>query len=145
MVADASMEVNMYEIYRGIAPSADEYCQLRVDAGMSPRDLNAAKESLKNSLFSISIRNKDDGDLVAMGRVIGDFTAMQIVDIAVAPAHQGRKLGNTLMAEIIKYIKENAPRSCFVNLFADVDYLYQKFGFIKPVSTQAMILDWNGL
>ena len=80
-----------------------------------------------------------------MGRIIGDFTALQLVDIAVDPGHQGRGLGRLLMEALMGFVRDNAEPTCFVNLFADVDFLYGKFGFVEPSSTTGMRLDWSRL
>jgi predicted N-acetyltransferase YhbS len=67
-----------------------------------------------------------------MGRVIGDGgTFFQVVDIAVAPEHQGRGLGKAIMAEIAGFIAREVPESGYVSLLADGNAcrLYQQFGF----------------
>jgi len=54
---------------------------------------------LPNSLYAVQFRL--DGELIAMGRVIGDGGCFfQIVDIAVDPAHQGQGLGRRIMEHI---------------------------------------------
>ena len=124
-------------------PEATEYCDLRISSGMSAKDHPSAKEALKRSLFGVSIRDHSNGELIGMGRIIGDFTALQVVDIAVDPRHQGKKIGKRIMEEIMNYIKTSVPRSCFVNLFSDIDFLYEKYGFVNPTTTRGMKLDWD--
>ena len=63
-------------------PLPEEYCHLRKITGLSPKTIEAAIVSLPHSLFAITIR--DEGKLIAMGRIIGDLGCfVQIVDIAV--------------------------------------------------------------
>ncbi len=56
--------------YEEFVPSPEEYCEMRVKAGLSPKSLQAAEIGLPNSLYGVSIR--DEGALIAMGRVVGD-------------------------------------------------------------------------
>lgn len=121
-------------------PSAIEYCNLRYLCGLSERTLLAAELSLPRSLFCVSLRNNDNL-LIAMGRVIGDLGCfVQICDITVHPYYQGNKLSIAIMDEVMEFIKQNVPKCAFVNLFADVDFLYQKYGFIYPENTKGMCL-----
>ncbi|WP_462166575.1 hypothetical protein [Pseudoalteromonas sp. GB43] len=41
-------------------PSAEEYCAMRLKAGLSARSLAAAKAGLPNSLYAICIRKNDE-------------------------------------------------------------------------------------
>ena len=118
-------------------PGVDEYCDLRIATGLSAMDRHAAVEALPRSLHAVTVR---DGDrLVAMGRVVGDGLHVQVVDIAVAPDRQGEGLSRTVMENIMGFI-ETLPDSTIVNLFADIDWLYQKFGFVVPEHTTGMSL-----
>lgn len=118
-------------------PAVDEYCDLRIATGLSAMDRVAAATALPRSLHAVTIR---DGDrLVAMGRVVGDGLHVQVVDIAVAPDFQGQGLSRTVMEDIMAFI-DTLPRSTIVNLFADIDWLYQKFGFVVPEHTTGMSL-----
>ena len=79
------------------------------------------------------------GLVVGMGRVIGDGGCFFIVvDIAVAPALQGRGLGQRIMAALDAWLRATVPESAYVSLVADGDakHLYAKFGFVEtaPVS-----------
>ena len=118
-------------------PGVDEYCDLRIATGLSAMDRVAAQTALPRSLHAVTIR---DGErLVAMGRVVGDGLHVQVVDIAVAPDMQGQGLSRTVMEDIMAFI-DTLPRSTIVNLFADIDWLYQKFGFVVPEHTTGMSL-----
>ena len=113
-------------------PGADDYCRLRADAGMAPRTLDAAQRGLPNTLYGVSLLL--DGEVVGMGRVIGDGGCFfVVVDIAVAPALQGQGLGKRIMAALDDWLRANAPSSAVVSLAADGDakHLYAKFGFVE--------------
>lgn len=70
-----------------------------------------------------------------MGRVVGDLGChVQIVDIAIDPKFQKRGLSKRIMHAVMDFVKSEVPDCAYVNLFADVDYLYQKYGFDYPKS-----------
>jgi ribosomal protein S18 acetylase RimI-like enzyme len=122
---------------RNELPGVDEYRALRDACGLPPRTTAAASKGLPNSVFSTSIR--DQGRLIAMGRLVGDGGCnLEVVDIAVHPDYQRRGLGSLIMSEIMSYISENTPPSAFTSLIADhhSPALYSKFGFepTAPVS-----------
>ncbi len=119
------------------APSVEEYCSLRVAAGLSAMDPDAAAAALPRSLYAVTIRSEQQ--LIAMGRVVGDGLHVQVVDIAVHPEFQGQGLSRQILEEIMSFIAA-LPRSTIVSLFADVDWLYGKFGFVQPQHTTGMTL-----
>lgn len=94
-------------------PSADEYIGLRVLCGLSAKDKIGSTLGLKNSMFFIGLRD-NDGKLRAMGRIV--------------------------MEEISQYITEKLPPTCFVSLFADVAFLYEKFNFVYSEKSKGMYL-----
>lgn len=117
-------------VYTTLVPKADEFIALRVAAGLSENELEAATRGLAGTCFSVCVRNK--GALVGMGRVIGDGGCFfQIVDIAVHPDYQRRGIGFQIMTRLMQQLRESAPRSAYVSLIADGDasMLYKKFGF----------------
>lgn len=113
-------------------PDVDGYLRLRAAAGMHAKTREAAERALPNTLYGVQLQR--DGELVGMGRVIGDngcfFT---VVDIAVAPAFQGQGLGKRIMAALDAWLQRNVPASAYVTLVADGDakYLYAQFGFVE--------------
>ena len=112
------------------APSPEDYCNLRVNAGMSRKSIEAAIKGLPHACFNVTLYENDM--LIGMGRVIGDGgTVFQIVDIAVKDTYQGLGHGMTIMHEIMKYIESVAEEGTYVSLIADypADQLYEKFGF----------------
>jgi len=91
-------------------PDVDGYLRLRAAAGMHEKTREAAARALPNTLYGVQLQR--DGELVAMGRVIGDngcfFT---VVDIAVAPEWQGQGLGKRIMAALDAWLLRNVPPS----------------------------------
>jgi len=109
-------------------PTPREFVRLRSVAGMRERSLDAAKAGIGDECAVVTIRK--DGDLVGMGRIVGDgATVFQIVDVAVAPEHQGRGLGRRVMDELVSWLETNAPPSAFINLIASEPAFYERFGF----------------
>lgn len=99
-------------------PTCEDYCALRINAGMSPKTREAAEKGLPNALFTVTLYDKDR--LIGMGRVIGDGgTVFQIVDIAVSKSYQGQDYGSLIMEHIMKYIKNVSVESAYVSLIAD--------------------------
>ena len=67
-------------------PSAEDFCRLRLIAGMSPRPLEGVKAGLPRSCYGVHIVWQ--GVPVGMGRIVGDGAVnFDIVDVAVDPAH----------------------------------------------------------
>lgn len=118
-------------------PSVDEYCAMRATAGLSVKSKEAAERGLPGSLFSVCLRK--DGQLIGMGRIVGDGgLSYEVVDIAVHPDFQRQGLGSRIMEAIVGWLDDNAPASSYVCLVADhgAPALYEKFGFelTAPVS-----------
>ena len=66
-------------------PTVEEYLTLRKLGGLSAKSKDGAKTGLKNSFYSVTIR--DNNKLIGMGRIVGDGgTVFQVVDIVVDPA-----------------------------------------------------------
>ncbi len=110
---------------------------------MSEKSHEAARKGLPNSLFATTIR--DAGQLIAMGRVVGDGGCdYGIVDVAVHPDYQRQGLGDRIMTAIMSYIDQNAPGSAYVALIAD-DHspaLYSKFGF-EPTAPKSIGMSYR--
>ncbi|MBJ7554446.1 GNAT family N-acetyltransferase [Marinomonas spartinae] len=114
--------------YEESVPSPQEFCELRVKAGLSAKSLKAATVALPNSLYGISIRQ--GGDLIAMGRVVGDGACnFEIVDVAVDPMHQGKGLGRKVMEYIDHYLSSVALEGSYVSMIADEPAFYEKLGY----------------
>jgi predicted N-acetyltransferase YhbS len=126
-----------YHLITGV-PSIEDYCRLRVSAGLSAKSAEAAAAGLPNTLFGVLVL-KDDR-VIGMGRVIGDDGLFyQVVDIAVEPEHQPRGLGKAIVGKIVGHLTESAPVGAHVSLIADgsAQYLYAQFGF-KPTAPDSI-------
>ncbi len=85
------------------------------------------------------------GIAIGMGRVIGDGgTAYQLVDIAVLPEHQGKGLGKRIVAALVGWLQDNAPKSAYVSLIADgpAKDLYAQYGFAPTAPASIGMSMW---
>ncbi|AND68002.1 hypothetical protein ATSB10_05480 [Dyella thiooxydans] len=123
-------------------PGEDEYRALRVAAGLSAMSSEGARLGLPASWCSVCLRH--GGELVGMGRVVGDGGLfLFVVDIAVTPAWQGRGLGRRIMQALMDEVHSRAPARTMVGLIADgtAHKLYEKFGFrLVGPGAQGMLL-----
>jgi ribosomal protein S18 acetylase RimI-like enzyme len=111
-------------------PAAEEYLALRVAAGLSAMSAEGAATGLPASWCSVCVRA--GGELIGMGRVVGDGGLfLFVVDIAVAPAWQGRGWGKRIMAALMEQVHARASARTMVGLIADgtAFRLYEQFGF----------------
>ena len=116
-------------------PSAQEYCAMRIKAGLSPKSLEAAHIGLPNTLYGVSIRK--DTVLIAMGRVVGDGACnFEIVDVAVDKEYQGQGLGRKVMEHIDTYLSSVALEGSYVSMIADEPEFYKMLGYrlVSPSS-----------
>ena len=113
-------------------PDVETYLKLRESAGMRARTHSGASKGLGSELFSVILRLEDSGEAVGMGRVVGDGgTVFHICDMAVSRDWQGKGGGSMIMDSLMGYISREASSSSYINLMADVDGFYEKWGF-KP-------------
>jgi len=142
-VEDGAIDPGAVELVERF-PDANEYIALRVATGLSRKSPEAARRGVANTLYGVSLMHcgGEGGDtLVGMGRVVGDDGCFYlVVDVAVAPAWQGRGLGKRIMAALDAWIRRTAPPSAHVSLFADGDarHLYAKYGFVETKQSVGM-------
>ena len=122
---------SLFSIEAGV-PDVDTYLQLRERAGMRARTLQGATKGLGSELFSVILRESTSGEAVGMGRVVGDGgTVFHICDMAVDEKWQGKGGGTMIMDSLMEYIFKEASPLSYINLMADVDGFYERWGF-KP-------------
>ena len=127
-------------------PDVETYLRLREGAGMRPRTFSGASKGLGSELFSVILRLEDSGEAVGMGRVVGDGgTVFHICDMAVEKRWQGRGGGSMIMDSLMEYISREATPASYINLMADIDGFYEKWGF-KPTlpNSRGMFLRMSG-
>ncbi|MFN2625413.1 MAG: GNAT family N-acetyltransferase [Mycobacteriales bacterium] len=121
-----------YQLVMAPPPVAD-YLRLRREAGLSPTTEEQARVALPGSWAACHVVSAD-GEVVGMGRVLGDGGwYFHVVDMAVLPAHQRRGIGDAILSALLDGIRAAAPPGAFVNLLADPPgrRLYARHGFVE--------------
>ncbi|HML67250.1 MAG TPA: GNAT family N-acetyltransferase [Clostridia bacterium] len=111
-------------------PSAADYIDLRLRAGMGQKNLERSKIALANSLFTVSIY--EDEKLIGFGRVVGDGGITFVVsDIMVDRDYQRRGYAEQIMQTIDRFFDQNAHEDSYICLIANhpADLLYRKHRF----------------
>jgi GNAT superfamily N-acetyltransferase len=104
--------------------------------GMSNHKEEVLKEAFENSHTVVFVF--DDDKLIGFGRAISDGVLhAAIYDVAVRPEYQGRKLGTTILENIM----ESTPQCSFI-LFASPgkEPFYEKLNFKKMRTGMALFL-----
>ena len=115
-------------------PDPETYMSLRSGAGMRARSDEAAEKGLGGELFSVVLRLEETGEPVGMGRVVGDGgTIFVICDMAILEEWQRMGGGSMIMDALMGYILREAPPRSYVNLMADVDGFYERWGFVPSL------------
>ena len=115
----------IYEI-----PTAKDYVSLRLRSGMGNKDLERSQIALQNSLFTISIYDKDK--LIGFGRIVGDGGITYVVsDIMVDESYRRKGLADLIMKELDNYFEKNTYEDSYICLIANnpADLLYSKHKF----------------
>ncbi len=122
-----------YELRPGV-PAVEDYLRLRRESGLTPRTPEQAIKALPGSWKACHVAHRHDGQIVGMGRVIGDGGwYFHVVDMAVLPAHQRRGIGDAVLTWLLEEIQRAAPPQAFVSLMADPPgrRLYARHGFTE--------------
>ena len=123
-------------------PSVEDFLSLRDSAKMGERSIEGAKKGLGNELYCAVLYLKETDELIGMGRVVGDGgTVFHICDMVVKAEWQKKGGGTMIMDALMGFIEELNIPDAYVNLIADVDGFYEKWGF-KPTrpSSKGMFL-----
>jgi GNAT superfamily N-acetyltransferase len=115
-------------------PTLAEYVALRPAAGLSPITEEQGAPALTASWAWVTVREEATGELVAMGRVLGDGGwYFHVADMATRPDRQRRGLGGAVLARLLERIRTEAPLNPYVTLMADEPGrpLYRAFGFVE--------------
>ncbi len=113
-------------------PSAEEFLSLRKSANMGTRSEIGVKKGLGNELFAVRLLENSTSKIVGMGRVVGDGgTVYHICDMVIRPEWQRKGGGTLIMNSIMNYISSQNTPDAYVNLMADIQGFYEKWGFAK--------------
>jgi GNAT superfamily N-acetyltransferase len=124
-----------YRLADGV-PGPTDYCRLRETAGLSPKTAAQAEAVVPGTWYACHVVHEDTGEVVAMGRVIGDGSwYFHIADMATSPDHQRRGLGRLVLDRLVDEIRARAVDTPYVTLFADAPGrpLYARAGFVDAM------------
>ena len=112
----------------------EDYFNLRESVGWMNFSKEQTQKALLNSIYTV-IAVDDYGDAVGMGRLTGDGMYYMIVDIAVCPDYQKKRIGTEIINMLITYVSGETPvggRSS-IQLIAEKgkESFYEKIGFKK--------------
>lgn len=111
----------------------ENYYKLRESVGWVNFSMEQAQTALPNSLYTVTA--VENGETVAMGRLIGDGMYYMIADVIVHPDFQSQKIGTAILTMLLTYVSDHTPvggRSS-VQLIAEKgkEGFYETFGFKK--------------
>lgn len=112
------------------APDTEVFLNLRRLIGWENPDLAVVEQSIKSSLFWVTISSGQE--VVAVGRIVGDgFMYFYVQDIIVHPQFQGKGLGALVMQHIESYLLKHCSIGATIGLLAaqGKEGFYEKFGY----------------
>ena len=112
-------------------PTAEEYRALCTAVGWQEvMNLSAAEAALGHGLHAVVVER--GGRAIGMGRVVGDGAIyFYVQDVAVEPTHQGRGVGERIVASLVDWVRARAPDRAFLGVFAaaGTEGFYGRHGF----------------
>lgn len=126
-------------------PPLHDYLRLRADAGLSTRSQEQARAGLHGAWAACHVRHDDSGEVVAMGRLLGDGGwYFHVIDMAVLPTHQRRGIGDAVLTALLDQVRSSAPPGAYVTLIADAPgrRLYERHGFAETAPTSLGMALW---
>ncbi len=82
-----------------------EYLELRNKVGWVKLSNRQARLAIDNSLFIVKAVD-DEGNLIGMGRIVGDGAVISYIqDLVVIPEAQGKGVGSMIINRLIDYVK----------------------------------------
>ena len=124
-------------------PDPETFLALRLGAGMRARSKEGIEKGLGKELFSVVLRLEENLEPVGMGRIVGDGgTIFVICDMAVLENWQRKGGGTMIMEALMEFILREAPPKSYVNLMADIDGFYERWGFVPSLpQSRGMVLN----
>ena len=85
----------------------ETYIALRKAVGWKNFCREQVEKAINHSYYSVVIR--ENGDSIAMGRIIGDGLYFTIVDVVVHPDYRGKGLGTLIIQKLMEHIEQRVP------------------------------------
>ena len=84
---------------------AEDFVQLRIEAGFLKTPIEQAEKAIHNGLFNVAAVY--DGKTVGMGRLVGDGAMYwYLQEIIVLPEYQRKGIGTKIVSRLVKYVEE---------------------------------------
>jgi ribosomal protein S18 acetylase RimI-like enzyme len=128
-------------------PPPEAAADLRARSGLTPKTLEQCRLAMAGSWAGVHVTHDATGEVVGMGRVIGDGGwYFHIADMATLPGHQRRGIGDAVLTRLVEVIRAAAPPDCYVTLMADPPgrALYARHGFVETAPhSLGMVQRWG--
>ena len=112
-------------------PVAEEFVQIRKDAGWGSMPIRLAETALRNSAACICAREHDS--LIGLARAIGDHVAcFYVSDVFVSPDCRGQSLGQSLLHALVEELHNLAGPDAMIAVtpLAGLERFYTGCGFV---------------
>lgn len=111
----------------------DEYLALRSKVGWNVLSNGQAQKALENSLIVIGAY--EDGELVGMGRIVGDGAVIcYIQDLIVVPEYQKHGVGSMMIHHLIEFVdgirQPDSQMMLCLMCAKGREHFYEKHGFL---------------
>jgi ribosomal protein S18 acetylase RimI-like enzyme len=107
-------------------------------AALGNKSAALLRTAFTNSLYRCFVF--DDGRLVGTGRVVGDgVDAAYLCDVALLPSHQGRGLGDEIVARLLE--RARGHRKVILYAVPGKEGFYKRFGFQRMTTAMAIFED----
>lgn len=93
--------------YRENSLTYQKYISLRHSVGWNSFAEDQVSKSIDKSIYDIVV--EDNGQTIAMGRLIGDGIYFLIADVVVRPGFQGKGIGSRIVDMLLTYVDANTP------------------------------------
>ncbi len=119
--------MNNFEIKHKF-PTIKQFLLLFESVGWE-REKSRVKQNRKNTCFAVSVYL--GGQIVGMGRVVGDGCYFTLYDVVVKKEFQGKGVGSLILTEIVNWYKTIKDDDTFFYAGASKgkEKFYEKFGF----------------
>ena len=112
--------------------TVEQFCDLQEAVGFGRPNCAQIEKAIKNSIYSISVNV--DGEVVGMGRLVGDGARVfYIQDVFIKPEYQRNGIGRLIVEKLLEYIKSNGVinSNIMVGLMSakGKEEFYQNLGF----------------
>lgn len=113
-------------------PAPEDMIRLRSLCALRPPPPHKVAAAIASSLHCV-IAKSQSGEIIGMVRAIGDgHIYVQVVDMAVHPAHQRRGVGKRMLRELIEWIDKDCG-DVYTSLIAmpGSEGMYRNEGFVE--------------